>query len=178
MVIMLFIFVILFIPIRFCIKIYAKPEEGIAYSKLFFYHLFIIDAKLFIHNNSLYYKIGRNKPGELILKIPFKLSENKLNLLRVEKVSITTYMGVDPLFSTFGTILLRFIEPYIEKLSKTTEIELKSIPIYFSSSIHLKARVGVFTNLFKIITSLIINSIIKLFKSKKEKDKNAIQQSN
>lgn len=173
MVIMLFIFTILLFPIRLNAKVYLKPEEEIIYIKLFLYKFFISDLKIFIFNNEINYKIGKSKPKVFKFTVPFEQNNNQLDYFKIKRIDVLIYLGINTFISTFGSLILKFISQIVSDNSKIST-NVRVLPIYFSNSLHLKGKVGLSTNILKILSALLVNLISNILKQRKE-NKNAIQ---
>lgn len=167
---MLFIFTIIILPIIFRVKIHTSINEGQLHAKLFLYKLLIIDIRLFLSDKSIYYKVGVNKPKKINFDLTLltKKSTKKAKMFFITKVNFFIYFGGNVTLTTLIATILDAIRPILSESLNLYNINIKTVPIFFSNSLSINAEVRLFTNVMTLIIGLIYNTIFKLTNKSKE----------
>lgn len=171
MVIVLFLFVILFFPIKFTTKIRIDIKNAYFCATLFFMKICIINLHLISYNGLLYYSIGRIEPKPLKFKRKGKKTNTPINydFFKGEKVVADVFVGITPFanstvlptLSIFSPILCHIID---ERLT------INFHPDFVEKNVKSFITLTTYTFLGLII--------FQFFKKAIKGVKNAIQQSN
>lgn len=169
---MLIIFISLILPIKLGIKLNVALNEGYMSANIFLYRILILDLKLFLYNERIYYKIASQKPKMIVID-PSKLisSGKKMKVLFIQKLSINYRLGGNIHLTMLNVCLPILSKLFFQNLIKKYKVKIRGISNYLSNSFDIEINVGAFTNLLILVIGSIINLIIKL--TNKEK-KNAI----
>lgn len=172
MVIVLFLFVILFFPIKFTTKIRIDIKNAYFCATLFFMKICIINLHLISYNGLLYYSIGRIAPKPLKIK---KKKGNNTNthinydFFKGEKVVADVFVGITPFVNSTVLATLSIFSPILCHIIDE-RLTVNIHPDFVEKNLKSFITLTTYTFLGLII--------FQFFKKAIKGVKNAIQQSN
>lgn len=162
MVIVLFLFVLLFFPIKFTIKINIDFKNAYFVGTLYFFRLLVSSIQIISYKDKLFYVLSRFEPKPIKLKKSKKKGYDipiRYDFFRGERLDIMAKIGIiSPSVRVLTVGIMRIILPQISHIIDD-RLRIEVIPDFFDNNVKVFSNLTVFTCLGLIIFQFIKRAV-------------------